>query len=212
GRPRGRGGGELLRGVLPGVCGAARQGPGAAGAKRATPLPISVPSGGGAPADTLARLLGEHMERTLGQSFIVENVTGAAGSLGVARVVRAAPDGQTIGIGHLGTHVFNGALYNLQYDLVNDLEPIALLPANGGGVVAKKAVPGANLTGLMGWLKANPDQAPSATAGIGSVAHLASIYFQDKTGVALRIVPYRGGAVALNDVIAGHVTLMFDQL
>jgi tripartite-type tricarboxylate transporter receptor subunit TctC len=176
------------------------------------PITIIVPFAAGGPADVLARLLGERMERTLGQPLIVENVAGAAGSLGVGRVVRAAPDGQTIGMGHLGTQVFNGALYNLQYDLVKDLEPIILLPANISVIVAKKDVPAKDLKELVAWLKANPDQATSATAGIGSIAHLASIYFQDKTGATLRIVPYRSGAAGLNDVIAGHVSLMFDQL
>jgi tripartite-type tricarboxylate transporter receptor subunit TctC len=176
------------------------------------PITIIVPFAAGGPADVLARLLGERMERTLGQPLIVENVAGAAGSLGVGRVVRAAPDGQTIGMGHLGTQVFNGALYNLQYDLVKDLEPIILLPANISVIVAKKDVPAKDLKELVAWLKANPDQATSATAGIGSIAHLASVYFQDKTGATLRIVPYRSGAAGLNDVIAGHVSLMFDQL
>ena len=92
------------------------------------PITIIVPFAAGGPADTLARMLGERMRNSLGQPVIVENAPGAAGSLGVGRVARAAPDGYTIGIGHLGTHVFNGALYNLPYDLVKDLEPISLLP------------------------------------------------------------------------------------
>jgi len=200
--------------LLAALCGIAVQWGAAASAQApaSKPITIIVPFAAGGPADVLARLLGERMERTLGQPLIVENVAGAAGSLGVGRVVRAAPDGLTIGMGHLGTQVFNGALYNLQYDLVKDLEPIILLPANISVIVAKKDVPAKDLKELVAWLKANPDQATSATAGIGSIAHLASIYFQDKTGAALRIVPYRSGAAGLNDVIAGHVSLMFDQL
>jgi tripartite-type tricarboxylate transporter receptor subunit TctC len=176
------------------------------------PITIIVPFAAGGPADTLARMLGERMRSSLGQSIIVENAPGAAGSLGVGRVARAAPDGYTISIGHLGTHVFNGALYNLQYDLVKDLEPIALLPSNVYVVATKNDVPANNLKELVAWLKANPDQATVATAGIGTVAHLAGIYFQNMTGVPLRVVPYRGGAQALNDVVAGHITLFFDQL
>jgi tripartite-type tricarboxylate transporter receptor subunit TctC len=185
--------------------------PAAAQSYPSKPMTIIVPFTAGGPADTLARLLGERMKVSLGQPFVVENVTGAAGSIGVGRVVRAAPDGHTIGIGHLGTHVFNGALYDLQYDLVKDLEPIALLPSNQSVIVTKKDVPAKNLQELVAWLKANPNEASSATAGVGSIAHIASIYFGNQTGVALRIVPYRGGAPAISDVVAGHVTLMFDQ-
>jgi tripartite-type tricarboxylate transporter receptor subunit TctC len=176
------------------------------------PINVIVPFAAGGPADTLARMLGQRMQSALGQPLVIENVAGAAGSLGVGRVVRAAPDGYTIGIGHLGTNVFNGALYDLPYDLVKDLEPIALLPSNVSVLVTKKDVPANDLPGLIAWLKANPDQASAATAGIGSIAHIASIYFEKMTGVTLTIVPYRSGAAADTDVIAGHVTVMFDQL
>jgi tripartite-type tricarboxylate transporter receptor subunit TctC len=178
----------------------------------AKPITIIVPFAAGGPADTLARLLGERMKTSLGQTIVVENAAGAAGSLGVGRVARAAPDGYTIGIGHLGTHVFNGALQNLPYDLQKALEPIILLPSNQSVIVTKKDVPAKDLKELVAWLKANPDQASAATAGIGSIAHIASVYFQEKTGVALRIVPYRGGGAAVADVVAGHVTFLFDQL
>jgi tripartite-type tricarboxylate transporter receptor subunit TctC len=176
------------------------------------PITIVVPFAAGGPADTLARMLGQRMQATLGQPLIVENAPGAAGSIGVGRVVRAEPDGYTIGIGHLGTNVFNGALYDLPYDLVKDLEPIALLPANVSVLVTKKEVTATDIPSLVAWLKANPDQATAATAGIGSVAHVASVYFQNMTGVLLTIVPYRSGAAADTDVIAGHVTLLFDQV
>jgi tripartite-type tricarboxylate transporter receptor subunit TctC len=195
------------------VCAAVLQGVAAASAQPypSKPITIVVPFAAGGPADTLARMLGERMKSSLGQPIVVENVAGAAGSIGVGRVVRAAPDGHTIGIGHLGTHVFNGALYSLQYDLVKDLEPIALLPSNTSIIVTKKDVPAKNPSELVTWLKANPKQASVATAGIGSIAHVASVYFGDKTGVALQIVPYRSGAAAFGDVVAGHVTLIFDQ-
>ena len=128
------------------------------------------------------------------------------------KLVRAEADGYTIGIGHLGTNVFNGALYKLQYDLVNDLTPIALLPSNLSVIATKKDVPAKDLRELLAWLKSNPDQASAATAGIGSIAHLATVYFQNAAGVPIRVVPYRSGGAAVNDVVAGHVTLMFDQL
>lgn len=175
------------------------------------PITIVAPFAAGGPADTLARLLGERMKNSLGQPIVVENIAGAAGSIGVGRVVRAAPDGHTIGIGHLGTHVFNGALYNLQYDLVTDLEPIALLPSNTSVIVTKPDVPATNLKELVAWLKANPKQATAATAGIGSIAHVASVFFGKQTGAELRIVPYRSGAAAFSDVVAGHTTFLFDQ-
>jgi tripartite-type tricarboxylate transporter receptor subunit TctC len=201
----------MLRGLI--VAGSILLAAGVASAQPypSKPVTIVVPFAAGGPADTLARLLGERMKSSLGQPFVVENVAGAAGSTGVGRVVRAAADGYTISIGHLGTHVFNGALYNLQYDLVNDLEPIALLPSNYSVIVTKKDVPAKNLKELIAWLKGNPKQASVATAGIGSIAHVASVYFENQTGVSLQIVPYRSGAAAFGDVLAGHVTLIFDQ-
>lgn len=176
------------------------------------PITMIVPFAAGGPADTLARLLGERMRTTLGQNIVVENAVGAAGSTGVGRAVRAAPDGYTIVIGHLGTNVFNGALYNLPYDLLTDLEPIALLPSNVYVVVTRPGVPAKDTKELVAWLKANPDQATVATAGVGSIAHVASLFFQEKTGVKVNIVPYRGGSQALTDVMAGQVTLYFDQM
>ena len=176
------------------------------------PITIIVPFGPGGPADTLARLLGAQMQRSLGEPVVVENAPGAAGSIGVGRVVRAAPDGYTIGIGHLGTNVFNGALYDLPYDLQKDLEPIALLTSNVSVLITKKDVPAANLKELVAWLKAHPDQATAATAGIGTVAHIATLYFEKMTGVHMTIVPYRSGAAADTDVLAGHVTFLFDQV
>jgi tripartite-type tricarboxylate transporter receptor subunit TctC len=176
------------------------------------PITLVVPFAAGGPADTLARMLGQRMQATLGQPVVIENVAGAAGALGVGRVVRAAPDGHTIGIGHLGTHVFNGALYNLSYDLLADLAPVAPLTSSVYALVTKKDVPATDVAGLIAWLKANPDQASMATAGIGSVGHVAGVAFERMTGVPLRIIPYRSGAAADTDVMAGHVTLIFDQL
>jgi tripartite-type tricarboxylate transporter receptor subunit TctC len=195
------------------ACVAALQGvaPASAQPYPSKPVTIVVPFAAGGPADTLARQLGERMKASLGQPIVVENVAGAAGATGVGRVVRATPDGYTIGIGHLGTHVFNGALYNLPHDLVKDLEPVALLPSNYSVIVTKKDVPARNLKDLVAWLKNNPKQASAATAGIGSIAHVASVYFENQTGVALQIVPYRSGAAAFGDVLAGHVTMIFDQ-
>jgi tripartite-type tricarboxylate transporter receptor subunit TctC len=177
----------------------------------AKPITVVVPFAAGGPADALARTLGERMRPSLGQPFVIENVVGAAGSTGVGRLVRAAPDGYTIGIGHLGTHVLNGVLYALPYDLVADMEPIALLMSTPSVIVSRKDVPASDMKELIAWLKANPQQASSATAGVGSIAHVASVYFERLTGVTLQVVPYRSGAAATNDVVAGHVAFMFDQ-
>jgi tripartite-type tricarboxylate transporter receptor subunit TctC len=174
------------------------------------PITMIVPFAAGGPADTLARFLAEPMRRTLNQPVIIENVPGAAGTLGVGRLVRATPDGYTIGIGHLGTNVFNGAVYNLPFDLLKDLEPIALLPSNAYMLLAKPGVPANTIPELIAWLKANPEQATAGTAGIGSIGHLATIDFERRTGVSLRIVPYRGGGPAFNDALAGNITLLFD--
>ena len=174
------------------------------------PITMLVPFAAGGPADTLARFLGEAMKKTLNQPIIVEDVPGAAGTLGVGRLVRAQPDGYTFGIGHLGTNVFNGAVYNLPFDLLKDLEPIAYLPSNAYMILAKPGVPANTIPELVAWLKANPDQATAGTAGIGSIGHLATLDFARRTGVSLRIVPYRGGGPAFNDAMAGNITLLFD--
>jgi len=176
----------------------------------ARPVTMIVPFAAGGPADTLARLLAEPMRQALNQSVVVEDVPGAAGTLGVARVVRAAPDGYTIGIGHLGTHVFNGAVYNLQYDLIKDLEPIAALPANAYMIIGKPGIPAQTIPELVAWLKAHPDQATAGTAGMGSIGHLATVDFMKRTGVSLNIVPYRGGMPAFNDTMAGNISILVD--
>jgi len=169
------------------------------------------PVRGRGPAEALARLLSEPLRRSLGEPIIVETVTGASGTIGVGRVVRGAPDGYTIGIGHWSTHVLNGAFFQLPYDLLADLAPIALLPANPSLVIASNAVPAANLAELIAWLKRNPDKASAGTAGRGSGSHVGAIYFEAITGTRLHFVPYRGSGPALNDLVAGHINVMVDQ-
>jgi tripartite-type tricarboxylate transporter receptor subunit TctC len=175
------------------------------------PITIVVPFAAGGPTDAMARILVERMQNTLGQTILIENVTGAAGSLGVGRVVRAAPDGYTVSIGHLGTHVANGAIYKLGYDLVTDLEPVALLPSNPMIIVSKNAVPAKSLGELLAWLKARPTPATAGTAGAGSGAHIAGLYFENITGIKLQYVPYRGTAPALTDLVAGQIDIIIDQ-
>ncbi len=175
------------------------------------PITMVVPFAAGGPVDTVARILSEPMRATLGQSIIVENVTGAAGSIGVGRVARAAPDGYTLSIGHWSTHVVNGAIYPLPYDLLRDLEPIVLLPSNPMIVVSKSAVPAKNLNEFVGWIKANEGKVSAGTAGAGSATHVAGVYFQNVTGTRFQFVPYRGTGPALQDLVAGQIDFIVDQ-
>jgi tripartite-type tricarboxylate transporter receptor subunit TctC len=151
-----------------------------------------VPFSAGGPSDAMARILAERMKATLGETVLVENVTGAGGSIGVGRAVRSPPDGYTISFGHLGTHVANGAIYKLGYDLVTDLEPVVLLPSNPMIIVSKNAVPAKSLKELLAWLKAQPTPPTAGTAGAGSGSHIAGLYFENVTGIKLQYVPYRG--------------------
>ncbi len=175
------------------------------------PITVVVPFSAGGPSDAMARILGEHMKTTLGQTILVENVTGAGGSLGVGRAVRSPPDGYTVSFGHLGTHVANGAIYRLGYDLVTDLEPVVLLPSNPMIIISKNAVPAKSLKELIAWIKARPAPVTAGTAGAGSGSHIAGLYFENVTGITLQYVPYRGTAPAMNDLVAGQIDLMIDQ-
>jgi tripartite-type tricarboxylate transporter receptor subunit TctC len=174
-------------------------------------ITMVVPFPAGGPTDTLARILSERMRVALGQPVIVENVTGASGTIGVGRVARAAGDGYTLSIGPWNSHVLNGAVYKLNYDLLNDLEPIALLASNDCVIVSKNAVPASNLKELIAWVKANPDKVSAGTGGIGTGTHIASVLFQNMTGTAIQSVPYRGLGPATQALMAGEIDLIFDQ-
>jgi tripartite-type tricarboxylate transporter receptor subunit TctC len=175
------------------------------------PITFNVPFAAGGPSDALARVLGERMRVALGQPVLVENVTGASGSIGVGRVARAASDGYTFSLGHWSTHVVNGAIYDLPYDLLKDLEPVAQLPGNPQLIVSKKNVPATNLKEFVAWLKANEAKATAGTAGAGSASHIAEIFFQRLTGTNFALVPYRGTGPAMNDLVAGQIDLILDQ-
>ena len=175
------------------------------------PITIVVPFSAGGPSDAMARILAERMKTTLGEALLVENVTGAGGSIGVGRAVRSPPDGYTISFGHLGTHVANGAIYKLGYDPVADLEPVVLLPSNPMLIVSTNAVPAKSLQELLAWLKARPTPAAAGTAGAGSGSHIAGLYFENVSGIKLQYVPYRGTAPAMNDLVAGQIDLIVDQ-
>jgi tripartite-type tricarboxylate transporter receptor subunit TctC len=175
------------------------------------PVPMVVPVSPGGPTDAIARILAERMRVSLGQPVVIENVTGAAGNVGIGRVARAAPDGYTIGIGLTSTHVFNGLIYPLPFDVLRDFAPIALVATNPQFIVSKNAVPARDLRGLIAWLKASPDTATMATIGPGSPAHIAGVLFQNITGTRFQFVPYRGGAPGMQDLLAGQIDLMIPQ-
>jgi tripartite-type tricarboxylate transporter receptor subunit TctC len=173
------------------------------------PITMVVPFAAGGPTDVLARIIAERMRTALGQPVIVENVTGAAGTIGIARVARSPGDGYTLSIGPWNSHVLTGAIYRLNFDLLKDLEPIALLATNDTLVVSKNDIPAKSLRELIAWIKANP--ASAGTSGVGSGTHLAGILFAQATETQVQFVPYRGAGPALQAVIAGQIELIFDQ-
>ncbi|MFB9262339.1 tripartite tricarboxylate transporter substrate-binding protein [Bradyrhizobium erythrophlei] len=174
------------------------------------PITIIVPFAAGGPTDVLARIVAEYMRATLGHSVVIENVTGASGTVAGLRAARAAPDGYTITIGHWGTHCLNGAIYQLQYD-VREFAPIALIASGPQLIIGRPNLPARNLKELIAWLKDNAGKATSGTAGPGSGAHVAGVFFQQLTDTNFSFVPYRGAGPALNDLMAGHIDIMFDQ-
>ena len=175
------------------------------------PITMIVPFGAGGPTDALARIITQRMSVTLGQQVLIENVTGAAGTLGIGRVARAAPDGYTLVIGNWASHVVNSAIYKTPFDYVADFEPVARLSGNPYIIVGKTALP-QTLPELIAWLKANPDKATEGTGGVGSGQHIGGIYFQKATGTSFTFVPYRAGSSdVMRDVVAGHIDLTIDQ-
>jgi tripartite-type tricarboxylate transporter receptor subunit TctC len=173
----------------------------------ARPITMIVPLAAGGTVDAMARVLAEWMKGPLGQPIIIENVTGAEGNIGTGRAARARPDGYTIDFGTLSTHVLNGALYSLQYDVLNDFAPIAPLATGPNVLFARKTMPAKDLNELIAWLKANPNK---ASAGVSSVGHrLLSAFFHRETGAQFTLVPYRGAAPAMQDLVAGQIDLTF---
>jgi tripartite-type tricarboxylate transporter receptor subunit TctC len=175
----------------------------------AKPIIIVVPYAAGGPTDAIARILGERMRVSLGQTVIIENTTGAGGTLGVGRVARSAPDGYTIGIGQNGSHVVTGATYqNLPYDLLRDLQPLSLVTDAPFFLAARKRLPADDLKGLIAWMKANPGKATFGNGGAGSITHISELLFMEQTGTTAQVVPYRGNAPAMQDLVAGQIDVM----
>jgi tripartite-type tricarboxylate transporter receptor subunit TctC len=191
--------------VLPAVSRIAR-----AQAYPTRPITMIVPAAAGGGTDFIGRVVAERMKSSLGQPVIVENVTGAGGTIGVGRVAHAAPDGYTLSLGNNGTHVVAGATYALQYDLLNDFEPVALLSTYPFVLVARKTMPANDVKGLLAWLNANSDKATQGGAR-GSIGHITSLFFQKETGTRFQFVPYRGAAPAVQDLVAGQIDLVFSD-
>jgi tripartite-type tricarboxylate transporter receptor subunit TctC len=175
----------------------------------ARPITAVVPFSAGGPVDTMARLLAEPMQRALGQPLIVENAAGAGGTIGAGRVARAAPDGYTIEIGDGTSNVGSPAVYPLDFDTLKDFEPVALLSFSPLIVVGRKGLPPDNVKELIAWLKANPGKATSGTVGNASPSQIGALYFQKATGTQFQLVPYRGAAPALTDLLGGQIDLRF---
>lgn len=177
----------------------------------ARPITMIVPASAGGPTDAIGRVLAERMTATLGQTVLVDNVAGAGGSIGVGKVARSAPDGYTLGIGQWSHYVLNGATYALQYDLVADFAPIAMIVAGPLLLASRKDLPANDLKSLIAWLKANADKATAGTGGVGAPGHIAGIFFQKMTGTQFQFIPYRGTAPAMRDLMAGQIDIMIDQ-
>jgi tripartite-type tricarboxylate transporter receptor subunit TctC len=175
------------------------------------PVTVVVPYPAGAPLDTIVRILSDRLQASLGQPLVIENVTGGAGSIGVSRVVRAAGDGYTVGAGNISSHVSVPAIQNLPFDVVKDLEPVVQLADNAMIILSRSTLPAQDLPALVSWLRANPDKASAGTSGAGGISHVAALLFQGETGTRFRFAAYRGTILAQQDLIGGHIDLLFDQ-
>jgi len=176
-------------------------------------ISIIVPFPAGGPTDTLARILADRMKTPLGQSLIIENPTGAAGTIGTGRVARSAPDGYTVILGHWQTHVINGATFSsLPFDVMKDFEPISLVADCPVSFVGKASLPPKDMKELIAWLKANPGKATVGIGGVGGGADVVGTYFQKSTGTSFTFVPYRGAAPMIQDLVAGQIDLTFTQV
>jgi tripartite-type tricarboxylate transporter receptor subunit TctC len=177
------------------------------------PVTMIIPFAAGGPTDVVGRIVAEAMSRSLGQTVVIENVAGAGGTTGSTRLTSAAPDGHTIMIGHTGTHAASVALYpNLRYNPINDFSPIGLVNTNAILITAKKTLPANTLAEFVTWLKANERTANNAHAGIGSVSHTTCLLLHATLGVKPQSVPYRGTGPAMNDLVAGQVDYLCDQV
>jgi tripartite-type tricarboxylate transporter receptor subunit TctC len=174
------------------------------------PITLVVPLGLGGSTDVIARIMAESMRNILGATIVVENTTGAGGTIGVGRVARSTPDGYTIGIGQWGTNVASGAIYPLQFDLVKDFEPVGLIATQPFLIVARKTMPASDLKELIAWLRANQDKASQGNSGVGTPSHVGGLMFQNAIGAKYTMVPYRGAGQSMQDLVAGQLDVQLD--
>jgi tripartite-type tricarboxylate transporter receptor subunit TctC len=175
------------------------------------PITLVVPYPAGGPTDTIARILADRMKDALGQPVVIENIGGAGGAIGVGRVAHSAPDGYTVSIGHVQTHVLNAATMHLDYDVVKDFEPVSLIADTPIWIISRKDLPADDVKGLIAWLKQMDGKATAGTVGVGGPTDIAAILFQKQTGTKFQFVPYRGGAPLLQDMLGGHIDFAFGQ-
>ena len=174
-------------------------------------ITLIVPYPAGGPTDTIARILAERMGTALGQTMIVENIGGAGGSMGVGRVAHTTPDGYMLIIGHTQTHVFNAGILKLDYDVVKDFAPISLLADTPIWIVVRKSLPVDDVKGLIAHLKSQNGKATMGTVGIGSPSEFAAHIFMRETGTSFQLVPYRGAAPLIQDMLGDHIDFAFGQ-
>jgi tripartite-type tricarboxylate transporter receptor subunit TctC len=175
------------------------------------PVTIIVPFSAGGPLDTLCRILAEPMQASLGQSVVVEAVTGAGGSIGIMRVARAPADGYAIISGNQGSHITLGTVQQVSFDLLRDFAPVAMFATTSQLILVRKSLEVANLRELLAWIRANPGKVTDGGGGYGTVAHTSALYFQQLSGTTIQFIPYRGAAPALQDLLAGQIDMMIDQ-
>jgi tripartite-type tricarboxylate transporter receptor subunit TctC len=172
------------------------------------PITFIVPFPAGGPTDTVGRIMADRMKDALGQTIIIENVTGAGSTIGTGRAVAAAPDGYTLYVGNWTSAVGAGALYNVSWHILHDLTPVAQLSASSLMIVGKTGLTANSIQELIAWLKANPGKATAASVGAGSGAHICGLYFMEKTGTNFQFAQYRGGAPAMQDLVGNQIDLM----
>ena len=175
------------------------------------PVTLIVPFAAGGPTDTIARILADRAGKALGQTVVVENVAGAGGTIAVQKVVRSAPDGYTVFIGHNGPMVIAPAIQSVSFDVLADLDPVIMVAANPQIIISNPSVPAKNLKELIAWCKANGDKVSAGTGGPGTPAHISVVYFGNSIGAPVTPIHYKGSGPAMQDVIAGHINLGFEQ-
>lgn len=176
------------------------------------PITMIVPFAAGGPSDVIARIVADGMSKPVGQSILIENVGGAGGTTGSARVAASKPDGYTLLSGSMGSHVAAPVLYsNLKYNSLTDFEPVALVTHAPAVIVARKTMPATNLKEFIAYVKANPSRVSQGHGGVGASSHMACLLFNAEAGVAPNVVSYRGSGPALNDVVAGQIDYICEQ-